>query len=85
MTSITCQCSWCGRQFSPRTSGGREQIYCTVTCRRAYDAAARTWVRLAIAEGYLTVADLKRVSASTRALPGSMGDGSPVIYLPGAA
>jgi hypothetical protein len=60
--------AWCGRPFTPRTTGGRAQRYCALRCRRAYDAAGRRFVAAAIADGTLTPAALKKAYAATRAL-----------------
>lgn len=36
------RCSWCKRQFRPR-SGGHAQRYCRSSCRRAFHGTARAW------------------------------------------
>jgi len=61
------RCPWCTRLFRPRR-GGHAQRYCRPSCRRAYHAAARSWVLDAIASGALTLADVRTGSAATRAL-----------------
>jgi hypothetical protein len=71
MTAALIPCFWCGRLFAPRHDGGRLQRYCSPACRRALDAAARRFVASAIADGRLTVADLRygKARVATRALP----------------
>jgi hypothetical protein len=64
-----CRCSWCRKPFQARSDGGKAQRYCSATCRRAFDGAARAWVRRAIDQGTLTSADLQEASPATRALP----------------
>jgi hypothetical protein len=61
-------CVWCERQFNPRRSGGRSQRFCRPSCRRAFHAAARTWVLRAIARGALTIPDLRTDAIATRTL-----------------
>jgi hypothetical protein len=63
-----CACIWCGRPFTPRTTGGHAQRYCSPFCRRAFDAAGRRWVTEAIADGSLTLDQLRNGVAATRAL-----------------
>ncbi len=53
------QCSWCESSFTPRTTGGRAQKFCSAKCREDFHAAGRTWVTAAVAEGHLSVAELK--------------------------
>jgi hypothetical protein len=67
---MTGVCLWCGQTFAPRGTGGREQHFCRRSCRRELDAAARRFVADALGLGLLTVADLKRGPAATRALAG---------------
>jgi hypothetical protein len=61
-------CAWCGRPYTPRTTGGHAQRFCRSTCRRAFDAAGRRWVADAIAAGVLTVGTIRNGGAATRAL-----------------
>src|SRR5215467_3484342 len=61
-------CSWCDRPFRPRQSGGRAQRFCRPSCRRAFHAAMRAWALNAIAQGRLTLADVKNNAPTTRAL-----------------
>jgi len=53
-------CSWCGQAFTPRR-GGSQQTYCRAACRAAYHKAARQGCERAIADGRLTVQDLREV------------------------
>ena len=53
------QCPWCESTFIPRTTGGHPQRFCLATCREKFHAAGRTWVTVAVAEGRLSVAELK--------------------------
>lgn len=57
------RCSWCDRSFSPRKgTGGSPQHFCGAPCRRAFHSAARHYVQKAIAEGRLTLADLRTLA-----------------------
>jgi hypothetical protein len=61
-------CLWCRRRFKPRRDGGTAQLFCVKTCRRAFDRAARTWVRREVNAGRLSVAALRNGLSSARAL-----------------
>jgi hypothetical protein len=67
--SVT-KCLWCGHAFTPRASGGKRQRFCRPACRRAIDAAGRRYVEVAVADGALTIPDLRNASRATRALEG---------------
>jgi hypothetical protein len=67
-------CLWCGEAFQARTNGGTTQRFCKTAHRRAFDHAARVWVRRAIERGILTVAQLRGVARTARALPGDASD-----------
>jgi hypothetical protein len=62
------ECLWCGASFVPRTDGGKPQRFCGPACRRALDAAGRRWIAEALADGAVTLADLKSGPSTTRAL-----------------
>ncbi len=53
-------CPWCGTVFTPRTSGGKPQQFCSSRCRRALENTLRTWAQDQLAEGRVTVAQLQR-------------------------
>jgi hypothetical protein len=61
-------CPWCGKQFAPRRDGGKEQRFCSLTCRYALDAAGRRWIAVALVSGALTLDHLRSGSLTTRAL-----------------
>ncbi len=61
-------CAWCDRSFEPRR-GGKEQRFCVTAHRRAYERAAREWVRRALDAGTLTMADLRKVLDGAPAVP----------------
>ena len=61
-------CAWCGGAFTPRSTGGHTQRFCCPTCRRDFDAAGRRWVAEAIACGLLSLAQIRKGAAATRAL-----------------
>jgi hypothetical protein len=68
--AATAICAWCGKRFSPRSSGGRPQRFCRPACRRVCHEAARTWALAELAAGRLTVADLRNAPPTTCALVG---------------
>jgi hypothetical protein len=63
-----CCCLWCHKPYEPRSDGGRAKRYCSRACRRAFDGAARAWVRQAVIGGALTIEELQKASPATRAL-----------------
>lgn len=71
-------CSWCDRPFRVRQTGGRAQRFCQPSCRRAFHSAVRIWALDAIANGALTVAEIRSSVAATRALAPAVGFPVPV-------
>jgi hypothetical protein len=57
---------------------GRAQRFCQPTCRRAFHFAVRTWALDAIANGTLTVAEIRNGPATTRALVPAANSLAPV-------
>lgn len=51
-------CLWCTRSFEPRRGGSR-QTFCRPACRAAYHRATRQYCERAIANGRLTIEDLR--------------------------
>lgn len=56
-------CPWCGTPFPPKKSGNQVKQFCSDTCKNAFWAGARIWVRDAIKTGLLTVANIKAAVA----------------------
>ena len=52
-------CLWCGRGFTPRTSGGSPQRFCSTGHRQAFWIAARRWTMRAVEAGLINVDCLK--------------------------
>ncbi len=52
-------CMWCGDPFTPRTTGGKPQRFCSERCRRDFDSGCRAWAEQAVASGLLPVLALK--------------------------
>jgi len=63
-----CCCLWCHKPYEPRSDGRRAKQYCSPRFRRAFDGAARAWVRQAVIGGALTIDELQKASPATRAL-----------------
>lgn len=61
-------CAWCQRGFVPRDDGGKPQRFCSARCRRAFDAAGRSWVGTALAQRRLGVDELVIAAAARRAV-----------------
>ena len=78
-----CPCSWCGRQFTPRLTGGRDQRFCRPSCRRALHAAARAWVLAEIAAGRLNLGAIKNRLPAPCALTAMSESPSPALDVAG--
>lgn len=61
-------CLRCNRSFTPRRSGGHRQRFCSPTCRRAHDAAARATGRATIDAERATVPGIGSGARPMRAL-----------------
>jgi hypothetical protein len=59
LSSESAHCLWCGRAFTPRTSGGSPQRFCSTGHRQAFWVAARRWIMKAIHAGLLSTECLK--------------------------
>jgi hypothetical protein len=70
-------CPWCDRPFQTRRDGGKRQVFCRAACRRAFHAAARSWVLGELAAGHIAISDVKNGPLTTRALSGSEISPSP--------
>ena len=60
-------CLWCGRDFTPRVTGGSAQKFCCTGHRQEFWIAARRWTMKAIDAGLLSVDCLKASHASVHA------------------
>jgi hypothetical protein len=75
-------CAWCGRPFQERQTGGRTQRFCRPSCRRSFHAAVRSWALDAIADGTLTLAEVRSGAVATRALLPTAISPAPVGEVP---
>ena len=73
MSEMLPSCSWCGRPFTPRRTGGHDQHFCRPACRRALHAEARRWVLAELAAGRLSLSTIKKGLPATRALDTAAG------------
>ena len=64
-------CLWCDRTFSPRTTGGSAQKFCSTGHRQQFWIAARRWTMRAIEAGLLSVDCLKASHTSVHAAWGT--------------
>jgi hypothetical protein len=65
-------CLWCGRDFTPRVTGGSVQKFCCTGHRQEFWIAARRWTMRAIDAGLLSVDCLKASHASVHAAGGGV-------------
>ena len=49
------RCLWCQRAFTPRSTGGSPQRFCSTGHRQAFWIAARRWTMRAVEAGLLNV------------------------------
>jgi hypothetical protein len=61
------RCLWCGRAFTPRSTGGSAQKFCCSGHRQQFWIAARRWTMRAIEAGLLSVDCLKASHTSVHA------------------
>jgi len=73
ITSDVLSCCWCDRPFEPRQTGGRMQRFCRPSCRRSFHAVVRTWALDAIADGTLSIEEIRSGAPATRALRRATG------------
>ncbi len=52
-------CTWCGKPFAPRTTGGKRQRFCSEECRNEFHRACRFWAAEQVWRGVLAVSSLK--------------------------
>jgi hypothetical protein len=83
MTAVeTSACPWCGERFERRRDGGKEQRFCRLPCRRAYDAAGRRWIAAALASGVLSLDELRNgAPTTTRALLAAAGSPAALRFI----
>src|SRR5690242_1451820 len=58
-SSGTAHCLWCQRAFTPRSTGGSPQRFCSTGHRQAFWVAARRWIMKAVRVGLISVENLK--------------------------
>src|SRR5215472_11822179 len=61
------RCLWCGRTFTPRSTGGSAQKFCCTEHRQQFWIAARRWTMRAIEVGLISVDCLKSSQTSVHA------------------
>jgi hypothetical protein len=62
-------CLLCDRPFQARRTGGTPKKFCSPAHRNAFHTAARKWAEKAVADGRITLDDLKRDPAASTLLP----------------
>ena len=74
-------CAWCGGPYQERQTGGRTQRFCRPSCRRAFHTAVRSWALDAIADGTLTLAEVRSPGSlnAYRRTSRDAGQGSPTL------
>jgi hypothetical protein len=58
-------CPWCRRPLPHGRRHGSERRFCCPTCRHAFQTAARRYGMLKYEQGAVSIAELKRISATT--------------------
>ncbi len=57
-------CLWCEASFSAKTVGANPKKFCSEKCRNTLHSAARVWAERALADGRLSLKDLKDSASS---------------------
>jgi endogenous inhibitor of DNA gyrase (YacG/DUF329 family) len=70
-------CHRCQRPFTPRSTGGKPQRFCSERCRRAFERELRAWARNQIAAGSVTPPQLQRARSPGRSGPGAITQSTP--------
>ena len=65
--ALDVRCLWCGRDFTPRVTGGSAQKFCCTGHRQEFWIAGRRWTMRAIDAGLLSVDCLKASHTSVHA------------------
>jgi hypothetical protein len=64
-------CDWCRREFEPLAKNERLQRFCSQSCRRGFEAAARRWVVKALTNGSMSLDALRKGTVGKRVFPTS--------------
>jgi hypothetical protein len=67
-------CAWCPQPFPDAIIGGRQKLFCSLSCRRAFHSATRRWAEREFFQGRVSVNELNGLS-STCTLAGRGADG----------
>ena len=54
---MTNQCEWCEDKYSPRTTGGSPQKFCSKQCKRFFEKSIRQWAYIQHAQGNLNLSE----------------------------
>ena len=57
-------CVWCGESFVARRRGAHVKRFCSPDCKSAYHNAARRYGELCLAQGRVSLDELKALSSS---------------------
>jgi hypothetical protein len=57
-------CLWCGASFTAKKVGANLKRFCTPLCKNEFHSASRHWAEQALADGRLSLNDLKAPAAS---------------------
>lgn len=52
-------CPWCGQPFEVKSIGAHRKRFCSPACKGRYHTALRRWAQKALAEGELSLEDLR--------------------------
>ncbi len=64
MEGTVNNCLWCNRPFEAKTVGAHAKKFCQTSCKNRFHRAARLWAEQAIANGKLSVVDIRASQAS---------------------
>jgi len=58
---MTKQCEWCQRDYTPRSSGGSPQKFCSKKCKHLFEKSIRRWAYIQHAQGKLNLSELQNM------------------------
>ncbi len=57
-------CLWCGAEFLAKKVGANPKRFCSERCKNCFHSAARRWAEQALADGRISLKDLKDSASS---------------------
>ena len=65
-TDMINQCKWCQRDYTPRSSGGSPQKFCSRECKHLFEKSIRQWAYNEHTKGSLNLSELQHMHSSKK-------------------